>query len=197
MKWLLLLPGFLLLTASLANAQRTKLFRSIIHTSQGERIDGILYDVTDSTVQYVPNQADFIQRLRAGQIPAVFDVHRNTINRIVIRRKGHVGRGALIGAGLGLVTGIGMAVFTRPLPDAGLYTELLNLSRVGAILTAPLGGAQYGALFSIIPYRIKRIRQNADAYESAKGELRRLSFVHQQRANSFPPAGVTLLNQHP
>ena len=197
MKWVLLLPGFLLLTTLSVNAQRTKLYRSIIHTSQGERIDGILYDVTDSTVRYVPNQADFIERLRTGQTPATFDVHRNIIDRIVIRRKGHVGRGALIGGGLGLAAGIGVAMFTRPLTGGGFCAEISNAARVATIFIAPLGGAQYGALFSIIPCRIKRVRQNADAYESAKGELRQLSFVNQQRANSFAPAGVTPVNQYP
>ena len=106
MKWLLIFPGFLLLTSLSVNAQRIKLFRSIIHTNEGERIDGILYDVTDSTVRYVPNQDGFIQQLRAGQTPTFFDVHRNAIDRIVIRRKGHVGRGALTGGGVGLGAGV-------------------------------------------------------------------------------------------
>lgn len=184
MKWLLLLPGLLLLTAASVDAQRLKLFRSIIYTSRGERIDGILYDMTDSTVQYVPNQADFIRRLRDGQVPAVFDIHRDSIDRIVIRRKGHVSRGTSIGAGIGLVAGIGIAVFVHPAASRAVDAGFTDLIKVLAILTAPVSGAEYGALFSIIPYRIRRIRQSEEAFKTAKTDLKWLSVGAQRRVNA-------------
>ena len=180
MKWLLLLPGFLLFTTSLANAQRTRLFRSIIHTSQGERIDGILYDVTDSTVRYVPNQADFIRQLRAGEIPQVLDVHQRYIKKITIRRKGYVGRGTLTGTGIGLGTGllIALAVQSDGGGSGGVNIDISGLIRAVALVTLPIAGAGIGTLFSFIPERVIRIRQSAATYKSVKAELKRLSFVY-------------------
>ena len=51
---------FLLLITLSVEAQRPKLFRSIVYVDGGRRIDGILYDVTDSTVRYILNQAESI-----------------------------------------------------------------------------------------------------------------------------------------
>lgn len=184
MKRLLFLLGFALLSASPADAQRTKLFRSIIYTNRGERIDGILYDMTDSTVQFVPNQTDFIQQLRDGQPPTLFDVDKDVIDRIVIRRKGHTGRAALIGGGAGLVFSLGFAVAIPRSTGNGYLSAFENLFRSLFILAAPVGGVQYGTLISIIPRSVKRIRQNNTAFQLAKIELKRFSFVYQQQTNT-------------
>lgn len=194
MKQLLILSALLLLITCPASAQRPKLFRSIIYTSQGERIDGILYDMTDSTVRYVPNQADINQRLLAGDTVGAFTVHYHDIDRIVIRRRGHVGRGFLIGTGLGVAYSIGIAVFTRPASGGGL-ADLSNVIRGLAIVVGPIGGALYGTLVSLIPYRMKRIRYNDQAYRLAKKELKWLSVRAQQRVKLADSAGTALPNR--
>lgn len=199
MKRLAILVCFFSLTASSVNAQRTKLFRSIIHTNEGERIDGILYDVTDSTVRYVPNQADFVRQLRAGEMPQVLDIHWNAINRIVIRRKGYVGRGTLTGTGIGLGTGLltALAVRSDGGGSGGINIDLSGLIRAVALVTLPIAGAGIGTIFSFIPERVIRIRQSAATYKSVKAELKRLSFIYHKQVNSFAPTGVTPLNQYP
>ena len=171
---------FLLLVALTGTAQHSgwiKLYRVHMNTSTNDRIEGILYDVTDSTVRYTPNRVKSIRQLRNGELPEVFDVHQSTIDRLMIRRKGHVGRGILIGGSLGLV--VGLASAAAPAPTNGLEA----LGRATLTVGAPIAGVIYGALISLIPYKVKRIQQNKTAFRRARPELKRLSFVYQQQTH--------------
>ena len=127
MKWLLLFSGFLLLTVTSVDAQRIRLFRSIIHTSQGERIDGILYDVTDSTVLYVTDSPKSIKQLQLDN-PIILSFPLTDINRIAITRR-------------------------RPLRTANRV--VFGLSAVGslAVLTIPNTGGSWGDVLYRVAFR--------------------------------------------
>lgn len=166
----------------LAAQKRINLFRAIVTTADGQRIDGILHSLSDSALLYVPNTPEHIGRLQTGQ-PQVLRVPAQQIDKLVIRRKGHVGRAALIGTGLGTLLGIGIAVFTRPLTPVGrfdIFTPLHNAVRVLSIVSAPLGGAQYGALVSIIPRKRVRLRQQPERWRAARPAVEVFSYRHQE-----------------
>ncbi len=167
---------FLLLTASSVEAQRLKLFRSIIYTAQGERIDGILYDMTDSTVQLVPNQAAVVRQLRNGQVPTVFDCPWQDMNRIVIRRRGHLGQSLFVGGGIGLA--VGAVLIGSINPGTGL-SERLSLAAFG--LTAPIAGLTYGVVAGTSPYHVYHINRDWIVYRNAKANLRLLSVMAQRQ----------------
>ena len=169
---LCLLAGF---TAS-AQTKRPKLFRAIVYTETGVRTDGILYELTDSTLRYVRNTPEAIAQLRAGRVPDIFEVSGERIEKIVLRRKGHVGRGFLYGAGLGLVSA-SVVLLSVP-PADNLFTELMR--RVYVPL-AIVGGAQYGMLASILPRKFKKINRSQAGFESVRVELLPFSYRFQEK----------------
>lgn len=87
--------------SSPAQTKRPKLFRAIVYTETGLRTDGILYELTDSTLRYVRDTSEAIAQLWAGQVPEVVEIHARAMEKIVLRRKGNAGRSALIGGGVG------------------------------------------------------------------------------------------------
>lgn len=180
MKWLLLLLSFPLLIVTSVKAQRAKLYRSVIYTSQGEQINGILYDMTDSTVQYIPNRPASVKLLRDGMTPTVFDIRYDTINRIVIRRKNQVVRGIVTG---GVIGGLSLL----PLATGGNSASGLEVIGYAAFATVgSLTGILYGTIRSLVPHRVHRIRHNAATFRSAQPELKLRSFVRQQRQTRLP-----------
>ena len=179
-----LLPfiAFLLLTTPSVEAQRLKLFRSIIYTAQGERIDGILYDMTDSTVQIVPNQVVVFQQLHNGEVPTVYESQWQDMNRIIIRRKGRVGRGLLIGGGIGLAVGIGL-IASIP-SSGGISGALEGLALAVAGVASPVAGLISGGVVGATPNRVYRINRDWIAYRNAKASLKWLSVAAQRRVRA-------------
>lgn len=177
MKWLstaLVCAGFLFSTLP-ADAQHVRLYRAVIHTTQRERIDGILYDVTDSAVQYVANTRESIQLLRAGT-PDVQAVSVSGINRIVVRRKGHVGKGVLTGVAVGLLFSLPVA-FNHPASATDLEVLARSVAGIGLVTS----GAICGTLTSIVPNKVIRHVNQPNPPATTHQRLHYYAYRTQQR----------------
>lgn len=188
MRCFLLFSALLLLFVNTTHAQpNPKIFRAKITTTTGERIDGIFYSVNDSLMTLAGNGPETVQMLRVGMTPGLSDIQASSIRKIIIRRKGHVGRGALIGAGVGLAYGIGWAIAIPSLrsTNAGI-NELTSLLRVAVILSGVTSGAQYGALISLIPRKRVLVGGNADLFRANSLSLQRFAFLSQPQPDRNP-----------
>jgi len=157
-----------------APAVRPALYRAIVYTETGLRTEGIFYELTDSTLRYVRNTRENIHQLRAGEVPDVLEIPGETIVKVTLRRKGHVGRGALIGAGIGLIAS-GVILLAIPEKDV-LSLFIRTLYAIGA----PVAGAEYGALLSIIPRKQVYLRRNGGDFKGGRFELLPFSYRFQQ-----------------
>lgn len=166
---------------------RPKLFRAILTTTEGEQIDGILYTLTDSSVVLAGKMPEAIDALRAGATTPLVEINAKTIRKIIIRRKGSVGRGVAFGAVVGLVYGLGVAVFTRPIPPTGgILDGLENGIRLGIIYSSPFGGAFYGLFASIIPRKRYLIGGNSSLFRDGSPLLSRFTFQPPQAFHGNP-----------
>lgn len=168
-------------TSPSAPAVRPALYRAIVYTETGLRTEGILYELTDSTLRYVRNTREAIALLRAGQVPDILEIPAATIEKITLRRKGHAGRGALIGLGAGLVY---TAVILRIIPPTN---EFNRFYRILLASIAPFAGIQSGLLFSIIPRKQIHINGNKAAFDQARFELLPFSYRFQQNGGVEKP----------
>lgn len=159
-----------------AQTKRPKLFRAIVRTETGVRIDGILYELTDSTLRYLRNTPETIGQLRAGQAIEVFEISGKQIKKVTIRRKQSLGRGAVFGVGSGML--------------AAAVPSYIDLSQ-GSTIVLPLLytyvgimiGGEIGMLVSILPRKQKRLDFNPTLFRDAKNELARFSYRYQQNEN--------------
>gem|GEM_PF-2735624 len=173
----------LLLSTTTIEAQRPRLFRATVTLDSGIQADGLLYGLTDSTLLYVANTREGMAKLRTGH-PEVQILTADRIERLTIRRKGHLGRSALIGIGLGAIGGLSIAVFTRPqVPVDGwnFMTGLNNQVRRAAIFIVPFGGATYGALAGLIPRRTLRVGHQPDRWRQLWPSVEKFSYQYQEK----------------
>ncbi len=160
-------------------ARPPKLFRVTLKTVDGERIQGILYDVTDSTILYVANKRDQIRAMQADTASAL-SVPLSTIKQLKIIRRGHGWRGALIGLAIGTATGLIMNASIPINPSKGLGSAIDNAVRGMAISSAFLSGPIYGALFSNIPRRNLLFRGDTTFVPNTKTDLLRYAYRPRQ-----------------
>ncbi len=168
--WLLLIIGVFVLSGGNSWAQGKPLFRVIMQTVDRERIDGILCDVDDSTIFYVPNNRHAIVSLRAKQAD-VLPISLSMIRKLTIRRKSHAARGALIGLGIGAAGG-GLAALALPVDRSkSLSGAINNAFRVVSIGLIVTGGPIYGVLLSCVPRTSLSFRGDTTFLPQTKARL--------------------------
>ncbi len=180
--WLSLLLFCLTITS--VSAQRQKLFRAIVTLADSSKLDGILYEVTDSTLSLAPNTPEAIALLQADSLPPLRTVPYADVRRVTLRRKGHGWRGPLTGFGVGLVTGGLGYINSRGLND-GLGRDLVGAF---ALIVLPVNGVLIGSIAGLVPRRSIGIRQNRARFRSVRAELRPFSVRAQRLAVVFSPA---------
>ncbi len=155
-----------------ASAQ-VRLFRCSIRLSYNVRYQGILYEVTDSTLFYVPNTRQVIRQLRAGEVPKQYMLAADKIEEVEIRRRGYVGRGIGFGAGTGLATGLILGAKYGQQSFLGNWQSFL-----GALGMAT--GAVVGAVVSEFPRKTVRIHRDPALFRKAYPEFVPFSYVYQR-----------------
>ena len=80
-----------------------RLYQVTVRTMAGEKIEGIFYAMTDSTLVFFANNRVAVKQFRAGQLPELYALSMADVKRISVQRKGHFLRQTAIGAGFGVV----------------------------------------------------------------------------------------------
>ena len=171
---LLLAIGLFILSSDISWAQDQRLFRAIVRTVDNGRIDGILYDVTDPTILYVPNIKSDIALLRAGQAE-ILPIPVSMIRGLTIRRKSHVARGTAIGLGVGA----GFALLfsaTIPASNSATSIDLTNVVREILVISSLIGGTFCGAVISVVPRSGITLNGKAALSPGVKRELLRFAY---------------------
>ncbi|MBO0931064.1 hypothetical protein [Fibrella aquatilis] len=157
-----------------ANLRDIKLYQTTVRTMTGEKIDGILYAMTDSTLVLFANNQATIRQFRAGQLPELSVLNMNDVKRISIRRKGHFLRQTAIGVGFGAAfLGIGTLLIDS---KAGIGPVAFGVF-IG-YLFAPamvLGGMGQG----LIPQHTERILGRSTRFHNAYNHLNYYTIVRQ------------------
>jgi len=172
------LLSILLLTTLTGTAQRLnriKLYRVLINTSGGGLINGVLYELTDSTLRYVPNTANAIAQLRSGQAN-VLEIPVHQIEVFFINRRSHLARWVLRGFTTGFVVG-GLGVLTTS--KKGSYGR--SLGGVGVAISSTTG-ALLGTVVNLLPRRQVRIDQQLDLYQSARQSVQKFSYQYRSES---------------
>jgi hypothetical protein len=118
----------------------------------GQSYTGILFNVQDSTIQ--------LTNLYANSFSSF---HFQDINKVQLRRKNSVLRGAIIGGTIGLIPAIALASEVRGDMDV-LYAPLILIAGLGGMAVGTGIGAGIGSIRITIP--IERRRENFDHYRS-------------------------------
>lgn len=193
---------FVFANPTLGHSQgKARLYRVVITNLHNDRIEGILYSVTDSTLTFVPNNARAIRSLRDGE-PQLHSIKANAIRQITIRRKGQVLRSMLIGAGVGLAVSVALATFTKPgdaghldliLPSPGGSTfrpgvALLNGLRWIMIYGAPLSGVEMGALIGALNRKKIVFGDGGNSFKARRPAIEPFAYAYQLMGAPNTPA---------
>jgi NADH-quinone oxidoreductase subunit A len=181
---LVLLPGLLLAPPATAQtAQTLKLFRASITLTDSTWTEGLLYDLTDSTLTLAPETSENLIRLsRGASVDTTGPIAARTIKRITIWRRNALRRGLLIGGGIGLAGSLTVAAIYPPATGNDFLglNAVSNFLRAGLIGATVTTGLTYGIVYGITPQRSISVQGQPTAFSRAVPRLRLLSIQSQR-----------------
>ena len=151
-----------------ANLRDIKLYRATVRTMSGEKISGIFYAMTDSTLVFFANNKAAIEQFRAGQPPELFMVDATNVKRLTIRQKEQLSRSLILGLGAGVVA-FGIEILIMGKPVSNVLTQAVAF------------GVGYSVGLSLIPKEIERYKGNPNTFLRARSRLDQYTLVGQQR----------------
>ena len=97
-----------------ADPREIKLYRATVRTMAGERISGIFYAMTDSTLVFFASDRAAIRQFRAGQLPKLDTVDATNVKRLAVRQKGQILRSLTLGLVTGAIVSCVSILMSRP-----------------------------------------------------------------------------------
>jgi hypothetical protein len=136
------------------------------------KVKGSLYEVGETTIAFIPYVT--IKRGEITQVkPEILNV--NQIDQIVIRRRGNLLKGGLIGAGLGVLLGvaIGFTAGDDPPCDNSLTCYQLTAGQKAFLAAVPCAGIGFGIGIALGSIKVKiKIGGDKNKFVERRGQLK-------------------------
>lgn len=158
-----------------------KRYRVTIKMLSGEKSDGILWAVTDSTLLFVANTRAERLAYASGVQPIPDTVRAKDIRRIALRRRGHFAR--VVVPGLGIATTLFLVTWSSPSPTLNDYLGKLLIGGIAAPVIA-LSSIAHG----LTPPTRKPVWGNKKRFRQVAAKLNRYSIRSQIQGDSLRTA---------